>query len=163
VHVVIEASHLPGRRRGPDSEGRWYENVHVGLCSRSADAVAVVVPGRPWLAVGLVPGDTPEARWEFDITVKPAAGMTDFGGPFVRGNRGDRHIGFASGDLLANGTLHLLAGAKLRLDDVEPDTLRAAGQAGHRLIARLALTGPRSGPRGASIRPPDVVWSAEPV
>lgn len=157
--VVIEATDLPGRRCGP------HEDVHVGLACRGVKAPGVAVPGRPWKVVGLVPGDAPDARWECEVTVRTAVGQPpfDFGGPYVQGNRGDRNLGLAWVDRLPDGTVELFRGAKLRLQAVEPDLIRAAERPGHRLVARLGLTGPRGGPRTASVRFPDLVWSAEPL
>ena len=44
----------------------------------------------------------------------------DFSGPFVRGDRTDRHLGLAWGDVPGDGTLRLFRGAKLRLVDSIP-------------------------------------------
>jgi Family of unknown function (DUF5990) len=49
VLVEIAGTDLPGRRCGPNPEGRWYENIHVGL-------------GRAPKLTGLVPGDAPSAH-----------------------------------------------------------------------------------------------------
>ena len=154
--VAIEGSELPGRRF------ESHDNVHVGLCIRRERPGSVTVPGRPWRALAIVPGDAATARWECEVVVQPAA-VPDFAGPFVLGNRGDRHLALAWGDLLPDGTLQLFRGTKLRLDDVEPDVLRRAERAGQRLVARLCLTSPRGGPRSASVRPPDLLWTAEPT
>ena len=47
----------------------------------------------------MVAGNAPTARWEFDVVVRECEGEIDFGGPVVRGKRGDRHIGLAWGEL----------------------------------------------------------------
>ena len=36
IRVRIDGSDLPGRRCGPDPDGLWYENVHVGLARGTA-------------------------------------------------------------------------------------------------------------------------------
>ena len=49
--------------------------------------------------------------------------------------------------------------AKLMLDAVPPDVLRAAERSGS-LVARLGLTDAKGGPLCAAVRPPVVTWSA---
>ena len=154
MEVVIHGADPPGRRCGPN------ENVHVGLIFLGKNS-GVAVPGRPWRVVGLVPGDTADVRWECEITVKTTAAGTDFAGPFVRGNRDDRHLGLAWVEVHADGTLEVFRGAKLRLDDVDPEILRSAGRPGHRLVARVSLGSGHGEPRCARIRPPDLECSAE--
>jgi hypothetical protein len=94
------------------------------------------------------------------VTVGTDDDGLDFAGPFVRGDRTDRHLGLIWGDY--DGTeLHMFRGAKLRLVDVDPDVIAAARRPGHRLVGRLGLTDPGGNPVCARIR--DIVWSAEPV
>jgi Family of unknown function (DUF5990) len=62
----------------------------------------------------------------------------DFGGPFVRGDRTDRHVGIAWGDVSADGTFRLFRGSKLRLGDVDPALVGEAVRPGSRLVARGA-------------------------
>lgn len=83
--VLIEGSELPGRRCGPHGDVQ-------GLCTRRGGARSVEVLDRPWRAFAIVAGDAPVVRWECEVVVKRAAAITDFGGPFVLGNRGDRHL-----------------------------------------------------------------------
>jgi Family of unknown function (DUF5990) len=162
MKVVVEGTDLPGTRCKPPASGDGYANVHVGLCTRSAKSAGpAIVPSRPWHVVDLVPGDAPGARWEFDIVVREDENGQDFGGPFVRGNRGDRHIGLAWGELPGDGTFRLFRGAKLRLEAIDPTIVRAANQPGARLVARLGLTDAKGNPRCASVRPPTIAWSAE--
>lgn len=145
--VEIEGTDLPGRRCGPNPEGAWYENIHVGISRRSA-------------AVDLVPGDAASATWRVDVTVKPVgdAGL-DFGGPFVHGGRGERFLGLRWGAVGDDGTFQLFRGAKLRLSDVDLALVRQALLPGRRLIGRLGLTDAKGQPRCASVHPPDVQWS----
>jgi hypothetical protein len=162
--VVVEGANLPGRRCGPSPEGPWYENIHVGLCTRGKPPEgALAVALRPWTLLGLVRGDAPAARWEMDIIVRDYADGVDFGGPFVLRAKDDRHIGLAWGQLLDDGTFEMFRGAKLRLDQVTPDNVRRANHPGMRPVARLGLTDERDWPRCASVRTPKIVWSAEPA
>jgi hypothetical protein len=110
--------------------------------------------------VELVPGDAAGARWEFDVTLKANEAGVDFGGPYVRGNSGDRHVGLAWGDV-EDGAFHLFRGAKLRLDQVDAATLHDAAEADRCLLGRVGLTDAKGNPRCASVRPPTIVWSAE--
>ena len=66
----------------------------------------------------------------------------DFTGPFVGGDRDDRNLGLAWGDVPGDGTLRLFRGAKLRLVDVDPRVIEEALRPGHRLVARIRLTDP---------------------
>jgi hypothetical protein len=162
VVVVVLGSGLPGLRCRPAPGGDWYENVHVGVSVRGKRHQGLtVVPSRPWVVWEPVPADSEEARWDVDVALRPANGGYDFGGPFVRGARGDRHIGLAWGEVPGDGTLKLFRGAKLRLEAVELATLEAASAPGARLVARLGLTDPKGNPRCASVWPPDIDWSAE--
>ena len=146
--VVIEASDLPGRsfRAGPDQPG--YHNVHVALRSTSKDRPALVTPGQPWRATEPVPGDARSARWEVEVTVRRGDDGLDFGGPFVRGDRTDRHLALAWGDVRADGTFRLFRGAaKLKLAEVDPALVAEAMRPGARLVARVRF------------RPPGHTWS----
>ncbi len=83
-----------------------------------------MVPGNPWLATEPVPGDSPSARWEVPVTMRRGEDGFDFSGPFVRGDRTDRHLGLAWGDLPGDGTLRMFRGAKLRFAEVAPQRSR---------------------------------------
>ena len=162
LHVVVEGVDLPGRQCRPGPDGAIYENVHVGVCDRAWPGPPTIEPHRPWGVRGLVRGDAPQARWQFDITMRIAGDDIDFGGPLVRGKRGDRHIGLAWGEVSRDGTFRLFRGAKLRLDAVDSVVIRQASEPGRRLVARLGLTDVKGNPRCATVRPPDVTWSVEP-
>jgi hypothetical protein len=110
----------------------------------------------------LVPGSATAARWQFDITLRIADDGAGFGGPLVRGKRRPAHWGWHGARWRADGTFRLFAGAKLRLDLINPEILRQAAEADHRRLARLRLTDPKGNPPCASV-PPDMVWSAEPA
>lgn len=162
--VLIEASHFPGRRYGPNAAGKWYENVHVGLCrGPKATDMDVVIPKRPWSVPDQVVGDAPRAHWEFEVVTCNLVNGVDFSGPFAHGPRIDRHIGLAWGDVPGDGTFRLFRCAKLRFSDIPLHTLNDALLPGRRLVGRLGLTDAKGNPRCARVRPPDIMWSAEPV
>jgi Family of unknown function (DUF5990) len=149
VTVEISGTDLPGRRCGPNPEGRMYENVHVGL-ARRADTVE------------LVRGDAPSARWAVDVTVRrDDDGALDFGGPFVHGRAGERSVGLRWGTLASDDTFEVFRAAKLRFADVDPSLVEQALAVGGRLVARLRLTDELGHPVCASVRPPRVRWSIE--
>jgi Family of unknown function (DUF5990)/Domain of unknown function (DUF5655) len=153
--VVIEAFGLLGRSfcTGPDAP--TFRNVHLGLRSTSKDRPRLVTPGHPWQLTEPVPGDAQSARWEVEITVRRGDDGLDFGGPFVRGDRTDRHLGLVWGDVSADGTFRLIRGSKLKLADVAPALIAEAMRPGSRLVARIRFTDAR----GQLIHPADLVWS----
>ncbi len=170
--VVIEGFDLPGLTCGPEPGGPVHHNIHVALggprqdrhgpAGPGQDGPALVVPGRPGLAIRPVPGDAPSARWEVTITVRRDQDGFDFSGPFVRGDRTDRHLGLAWGDVPGDGTLRVFRGAKLRLADIGPGLIEEAMRPGQRLTARIRLTDARGNPVCARLRPPAITWSAGP-
>lgn len=162
--VVIEGFDLPGRSCNPEPGGTVHQNVHVGLCSRSKDRTGlVIVPSRRWHAAEPVPGDAPSARWEVPVVVRRGETGIEFGGPFARGDRADRHLGLAWGGVPGDGTLRLFRGAKLRLVDVDPALVEEALRPGNRLLARVRLTDTRGNPICARVRPPDLTWTVAPA
>ncbi len=158
--VVIEGDDLPGLTCRPEPTGRRHHNIHVALSGRGTDRPALTVPGRPGLAAEPVPGDAPSARWEVPVTVRRDDLGFDFGGPFVGGDRADRHLGLVWGDVPGDGTLRLFRGAKLRLADVDPALIEEAMRPGRRLVARVRLTDRNGNPVCARLRPPAIAWSA---
>jgi Family of unknown function (DUF5990) len=112
-----------------------------------------MAPGHPWQATEPVPGDAASAWWEVQVTVRRGNDGLDFGGPFVRGDRTDRHLGIAWGDVSADGAFRLFRGSKLRLADVDPAFVDEAMRPGSRLVARICFT-------GAQVRQA-VVWSVD--
>ena len=143
--VVIEGSSLPGLTCSPDAAGE-HHNIHIALCAKSREGPTLVVPGKPWLVTEPVPGDAPSARWEVPVTVRRDEDGFDFSGPYVRGDRTDRHLFLAWGDVHGDGTLRLVRGSKLGLTGVDPRLIEEAIRPGYRLVARIRLTGTGGNP-----------------
>ncbi len=167
--VLIDGFDLPGLTCAPEPGGQVHQNIHVALGgpgktgTRGQDRPALVIPGSPGLATEPVPGDAPSARWQVPVTVRRDTDGLDFTGPFVRGDRTDRHLGLAWGDVPGDGTLRVFRGAKLRLVDIDPRLVEEALRPEHRLVARIRLTDPRGNPVCARVHPPALTWSAEPA
>ena len=157
--VVIEGSELPGRTCRPEPDGPGHQDIYVALGGRSEDRPALAMSNKPGMAIEPVPGDAPAARWEMPVTVRRDEDGFDFGGPFVRGVRGDRHLGLIWGDLMDDETLQVFRGAKLRLVDVDPGLIEQALRPGHTLVARIRLTDARGNPICARVHPPYLTWS----
>jgi Family of unknown function (DUF5990)/Domain of unknown function (DUF5655) len=155
--VVIEGSGLPGRVWCPGPDGPGYQNVHVALHGHDQDRSFLPMPGRGgWLAIEPVPADAPSARWEMPVTVRQGDAGPDFGGPFVRGDRTDRHLALAWGEVPGDGTLRLFRACKFGLAGVDPGLIEDALRPGRRLVARIRLTDARGNPGCAGL-----AWSAE--
>jgi hypothetical protein len=160
VRVVVEGYELPGRSCQPEADGAVHDSVHVAVRSTSKERPGlVVVPRSPWHAADPVPGDAESARWEVDITVRRTDDGLDFGGPFVRGDRTDRHIGLVWGDVREDGTFELFRGAKLRLADIGAELIERALREGRPLVARVRLSDAAGNPICARLRPPDFAWT----
>jgi hypothetical protein len=160
--VVIEGFDLPGLTCAPEPGGQVHQNIHVALTGPGKDRPALAVPGSRWLAIEPTRGDAPSAYWEVPVTVRRGTDGFDFSGPFVRGDRTDRHLGLAWGDVPGDGTLRLFRGAKLRLVDIDPAIIEQAIRPGRRLVARIRLTDAKGNPVCARVHPPALTWSAEP-
>ena len=157
--VVIEGSELPGRTCQPEPDGQGHQDVYVALGGRSEDRPALTMTNKPGMAIEPVPGDAPAARWEMPVTVRRDEDGFDFGGPFVRGVRDDRHLGLIWGDLMDDETLQVFRGAKLRLVDVDLGLIEQALRPGHTLVARIRLTDAKGNPICARVHPPYLTWS----
>ena len=158
--VVIEGRDLPGRQCRPS--GRVYGNVHVAACRRATAGSAPNLHGRTYGVFNPVPADREAARWEVAVTVREVDDGLDFGGPFVLGSRGQRHLGLVWGDASADGSFDLFRGAKLRLGRVDRCLIREAVGQSKRLVCRLGLTDSKGNPRCATVAPSVVEWSVEP-
>lgn len=155
--VAIEGSDLPGLAWCPGPDGPAYENVHVALHGHDRERSFLPMPGRGgWLAIEPVPGDAPWARWEAPVTVRQGDEGLDFGGPFVRGDRTDRHLALAWGDVRGDGTLRLFRACKFGFADIAPGLVEDALRPGRKLVARVRLTDARGNPGCA-----DLAWSVE--
>jgi hypothetical protein len=162
LNVLIDGFDLPGLSCHPEPGGTVHRTVHVALTGRDDGRPYLDLPGRGGAqALEPVPGDAPAARWELPVTVRRGDDGLDFGGPFVRGARDDRHLGLAWGDAPGDGTLRLFRGAKLRLVDVEPGVIEAAMRPGYRLVARIRLTDANGNPVCARVHPPALTWSVQ--
>ena len=141
----IEGYDLPGRTFcGPNGEP--YSDVRVGIQIRKN-------------AEQLVPGDADTARWDLDIAAaKLPDGGLDFRGPAVHGKRGDRFIYLTWGNLDSAGHFHMFRRAKLMLNRIEPDLVRAASDDARDLLARVRLSDDNGTPRCARVDPPDIAW-----
>lgn len=159
--VVIEGFDLPGLTCTPEPGGQVHQNIHVALTGPGQERPRLAVPGSRWLAIEPARGDAPSAHWEVPVTVRRDADGFDFTGPFVRGDRTDRHLGLAWGDVPGDGTLRLFRGAKLRLVDIDPAIIEEAVRTGRRLVARIRLTDAKGNPVCARVHPPALTWSAE--
>ena len=146
---MIEGTDLPGRHCGPDLDGHWYQNVHVGVARGQATE-------------DLVPGDADQARWSFDIDLRETdTGALDFGGPYVLGPRGERHLGLRWVREDPAEEWVVFRGAKFRLFEMDDAIFEAAAAPGRRLVGRLGLTDEEGWPRCATVRPPHIEWSVE--
>ena len=112
--------------------------------------VGVQRTSRPDEVLDPVPGDAAGATWTVECRVQG----DDVTGPYVEGRPGARfvYLSWSRGGAMFRR-------AKLMLDAVPPDVLRAAERSGS-LVARLGLTDEKGGARCAAVRPPLVTWSA---
>jgi hypothetical protein len=103
--------------------------------------------------------DAETVTFEADIQLIESEAGYDFRGPYVQGKRGDRFIYLNWGELWPDGRHEMFRRAKLMLNVVPMEMLRAAAD-GAGLQASLALTDEKGGPVCAAVRPPRIVWSA---
>jgi Family of unknown function (DUF5990) len=149
MDVRIIGVDLPGRTcADPRPGGLVYENVHVGLQRRQE-------------VVDMIPGDAPVAKWNIPVDPVTRDGVLDFRGPFVQGRRGDRFLYLSWGSVDETGRFEMFRRAKLMLDALSPDLVRAADEPGRRLVGTLGLTDGDGMPRCAAVRPPDIAWTVE--
>jgi hypothetical protein len=147
MRVSIEGYDLPGRTFC-DATGEPYDDVHVGVQIRKDPEQ-------------LIAADAEAARWEVDITVVAGPDESlDFKGPAVHGRRGDRFIYLTWGSIDAAGDFGVFRRAKLMLNRIDPELVRAADNGTHQLAARVRLSDDHGTPRCARVDPPDITWSA---
>jgi hypothetical protein len=123
----------------------------ASYAGRRRIGVALQVRAEP---VGVVPGNAESARWETDVGVVDG----DFRGPAVHGRRGERFVYLAWGDL-SQGGFEMFRRAKVMLGDVDATLVARAERDDLPLVARVALTDEKGGPRCARVHPPAVRWS----
>ncbi|WP_328535418.1 DUF5990 family protein [Streptomyces sp. NBC_00344] len=151
MQIRIEASALPGRtNRAADFADAV--DIHVGVQARN----------KPDEVIALHAGDSASAVWTLECTAVPASTGTTITGPYVQNGLGGRFVYLSWVTLDDSGRPVMFRRAKLMLDAVEPEVLEAAVRSG-RLTARLRLTDPQGRPVCASVRPPLITWTAEPV
>ncbi|MGC5342601.1 DUF5990 family protein [Streptomyces sp. DT171] len=149
MRIHIEATDLPGRTCGPDSDFPGVGNVHVGVQRKD----------RPGELLGLYPGDADSASWTLDCTTLITPDGVEVSGPYVQNRLGGRFVYLSWGSVDRAGDFTMFRRAKLMFADIDPAVLEAAVQSGH-LTARLGLTDAKGGPLCARVRPPHVAWSA---
>lgn len=149
MQIHIEASALPGRSCGPDSDFPGVENIHVGVQRKD----------RPGELLGLHPGDAPSAAWTLDCVAKATADGVEVSGPYIQNRLGGRFIHLSWGTVDETGLFTMFRRAKLMFSDIDPGVLEAAVRSGH-LTGRLALTDAKGQPLCARVRPPLISWSA---
>jgi hypothetical protein len=159
VRVVIEGTDLPGLSCHPAPDGTGYRNVHVALHGTGKEAGGLTVPEKPWRVTEPFPGDAGLARWQLEINVLRGEEGFDFGGPYVHGDKSDRNLGLAWGEVTDDGVFHLFRGAKLRLVDIDPDLIEQATRPGSALIAQVRLTDQNGNPICARLHPPYLTWA----
>ena len=142
MQIEIVGRNLPGRSCGPR-----YHNIHVGI-QRRRDVVE------------LVPGDAASARWSFECEIFEDGERRDFRGPHIQGKRGVRFIYLSWGVVTDTGEFEMFRRAKLQLNAIEPNTLLRAARDDARLVGVVNLTDERGNPTCASLRPPQIKWSA---
>jgi hypothetical protein len=134
VRLVIRGHDLPGRSYA------GHARIAVGLQVRTEPS-------------DVVPGDVGSARWETDVRVVDG----DVRGPAVQGRKGDRFVYLTWGDV-STGDFEMFRRAKLMLDRVDTGLVEEADRTGRPLVADVALTDERGGPRCARVDPPAVRW-----
>ncbi|MFC8696783.1 DUF5990 family protein [Streptomyces parvus] len=149
MQIHIEASALPGRACGPDSDFPGYENIHVGVQRKD----------RPGELLGLHPGDAPSASWVLDCEATVTEDGVEVSGPYVQNRLGGRFVYLSWGTVDEAGVFTMFRRAKLMFSDIDPHVLTAAARSGQ-LTGRLGLTDAKGQPLCARVRPPQIVWSA---
>jgi hypothetical protein len=110
--------------------------------------------------LNVVRGDADVARWVMECTPSVTDAGIDLRGPYIQGPPGGRFIYLNWGTLDGAGQFSLFRRAKLLFSAIAPEVLAAAVASGT-LVGRLGLTDARGNPVCASVRPPQIDWSAE--
>ncbi|WP_432151851.1 DUF5990 family protein [Streptomyces sp. bgisy029] len=149
MQILIEASALPGRACGPDSDFPGFENIHVGVQRKD----------RPDELLGLCPGDAPGTSWILECAAKATADGIAVSGPYIQNRLGGRFVYLSWGTVDEAGLFSMFRRAKLMFSDIEPEVLEAATRSGQ-LTGRLGLTDEKGQPLCGRVRPPLISWSA---
>ncbi|MGP3637763.1 DUF5990 family protein [Streptomyces sp. 24-1644] len=149
MQIHIEATALPGRTCGPDTDFPGYENIHVGVQRKD----------RPGELLAPHPGDAPSAAWTLDCVVTPTQDGVEVSGPYVQNRLGGRFVYLSWGTVDDSGLFSMFRRAKLMFSDIAPDVLASAVRTGH-LTARLPLSDTKGQPLCGRVRPPVIEWSA---
>ncbi|MFJ9621945.1 DUF5990 family protein [Streptomyces sp. NPDC101181] len=150
MQMRIEASDLPGRACGPDTDFPGFTDIHVGVQRKD----------RPGELLGPHPGDAASATWTLECTAAPGAeGGIEVAGPYIQNRLGGRFVYLSWGTVDEAGTFTMFRRAKLMFADIDPDVLAAAARTGY-LVGRLGLTDAKGQPLCGRVRPPQITWSA---
>lgn len=148
--IRIEGFDPPGRTCGPGPDyPDGHHNIHVAVQGRKGQQDLF----------GSVPADVAEPAWLLEcepLTTDPAV---DLRGPQIQGPPGKRFIYITWGVVDAAGAFTMFRRAKLWLDAVPLDVMRAACDQGL-LVGRLRLSDDKGWPLCAAVRPPRIDWSA---
>jgi hypothetical protein len=148
VLIRIEGYDLPGASCGPGPDyPDGHPNIHVAVQRRN----------KPAELLGLVRGDAPTVAWTLECSAAEVAGGVDVKGRYVQGPPGGRFV-YLSWGVVTAGEFTMFRRAKLMLDGVPTDVLRAALNGGV-LVGRLGLSDEKGNPRCAAVRPPLIEWS----
>jgi hypothetical protein len=148
VGFRVVGTNLPGLKFGR-SAGALVdrEPVYVGIQRRRE-------------VVDLVPGDAPQAVFNFavDVTSSPGEAL-DFRGPFVHGEKGRRFVYLSWGELGADGGFSMFRRAKLHLSAIEPgDLVRSLGSDAPAVEGSIDLTDDDGGPICGSAASEKLSW-----
>ncbi|ADP82931.1 DUF5990 family protein [Pseudofrankia inefficax] len=148
--IRVEGTDLPGRRCAGPAGSADYENIHVAVQRRE----------RPAELLDPVAADAATAVWTLECTATVTPGAVDLKGRYVQGRPGERfiYLNWVAADPVGGG-FTMFRRAKLWLNAVPDDVLTAAVQSGV-LVGRLGLTDAKGHPTCASVRPPQITWSA---
>jgi len=146
VDIRIDGTALPGRDCPPGHNFPGYSDIRVGMQTRR----------RPPELLDVQPADAAHVTW----TVSCQVDGSDIRGHYIQGRPGDRFVYLNWGGIDSSGQMQMFRRAKLMLADVPADVLKAAVKSGL-LVGRLGLTDAKGQPTCASVRPPQIQWSAE--
>ena len=142
---------MPGRSCGPGPDyPDGHHDVHVAVQGRQGQQDLV----------GLVAGDAQSARWELECQIVSPPPGADLRGREIQGGPGRRFIYLSWGVVDEAGTFAMFRRAKLWLDAV-PDEVMKAAIASDSLVGRVGLSDDKGRPLCASVRPPRIDWSAK--